>query len=84
MSVRIGIDMGGTPTGVLRLWRFDESDMRAGGTYILRGLKVTLATFWSTEEWKYVPYPDHSKTLECTSRTAIEDVAHIPAIRNFF
>ncbi len=70
--------------GPLRLWRFETDDVHARTVYILRGLKAVPETMWSQEEWKYIPRPDKAQTLECTSRTAVEDVSHVPSITHYF
>ena len=64
----------------LRLWRYEEQDMHARATNIIRGLKGVAETMWSTEELRYTPRPDKAQTVECTNRTAVEDASHVPAI----
>ena len=79
-----GIDNNGDQAGPLRLWRFDESNASQDGIYIVRGLKVATATKWSDDVWKYVPWLEGPKTLECNNKTALEDVTHVSAIASFF
>ena len=79
-----GTDIEGAMVASLRLWRYANGDLTEGNTYIIRGLKVMLAKQWDAEQWKYIFRGDGSKTLECTSRTAVEDVSHIEAITAFF
>ena len=78
-----GSDMEGKPVGPLRLWRFEEGDMHPRATYIFRGLKVVAETMWSNDDYRYIPRPDKTQTVECTSRTAVEDVSHVPAITEY-
>jgi len=79
-----GVDSNGGQVGPLRLWRFDASYAKRDGLYIVRGLKVTSATRWSDEAWKYVPWVEGPKTMECTFRTVAEDVSHVSTIVHYF
>ena len=79
-----GKDMSGQPIGPLRLWRHHEGDVEAFSTYIMRGLKVVCETVWSEDLHKYVPRADQAKTVECSFRTAVEDVSHVPSIVSWF
>jgi len=79
-----GVDVEGAMVANLRLWRFDNNDIMASSTYILRGLKVVPAKQWDEEQWKYVPRMDGKKELDCTARTAVEDVSHVTDITAFF
>ena len=79
-----GTDMDGRNIGPLRLWRFEEADVKVRKVYIFRGLKVVLETVWSMEEWKYIPRQDKAQTVECTSRTAVENVSRVPSIAQYF
>ena len=49
-----------------------------------RGLKVVAETMWSNDEGRYVPCTDRVQTVECSSRTAVEDVSHVAAITEYF
>ena len=82
--VLYGRDMSGQPIGPLRLWRHQEGDVEAFSTYIIRGLKVVTETVWSADLNKYVPREDNAKTVECTFRTAVEDVSHVGPITAWF
>ena len=77
-----GVDVDGTMVTSLRLWRFGEDDLATGANCVIRGLKVMLETQW--DGWKYVPRLDGPKIFECTSRTSVEDVSHVPAITSLF
>ena len=82
--VLYGADSNGVQVGPLRLWRFDASHAVQGGLYIIRGLKVTAATRWSEVSWKWEEWMEGPKTLECTFRTAVEDVTNVSAIGHYF
>jgi len=79
-----GIDMDGSMVGPLRLFRFDSDDMDFGRVYIVRGLKVVVDTQWSYEQHQYVPRVDGTKNVECSYRTALEDVSDVDAIMQYF
>ena len=79
-----GFDMDGVATGALRFWRYAEGEITQGKIYIIRGLKVVEAMYWSEDLWKYVPKEDGTKTVEIGYRTAIEDVTDVMDIANYF
>ena len=79
-----GVDIEGVPTGALRFWRFEEGDIAEGRAYIARGLKVCAERRWDDELNKYVCRDDGSRRMECTGRTAVEDVSHVADIVTFF
>ena len=79
-----GVDIEGAPTGALRFWRFEEGDIAEGRGYIARGLKVAAERRWDDELNKYVCRDDGTRRMECTGRTAVEDVSHVAAIMTFF
>ena len=68
----------------LRLWRYAEGDLSEDKTYIIRGLKVVIKKQWDDEQCNYILRRDGTKTLDCTSRTTVEDVSHIESITAFF
>ncbi len=78
------MDIEGVPTGALRFWRFEEGEIAEGHVYIARGLKVSAERRWDDDLNKYVDRDDGSKRMECTSRTAVEDVSHISDVMSFF
>ena len=57
--------------------------MNPRATYIIRGLKVVAETMWSNDDYPYIQRPDKTQTVECTSRTAVEDVSHVPAFMEY-
>jgi hypothetical protein len=79
-----GLDMDGCTVGPLRLWRFNDGDLIHGQIVVLRGMKVVQATTWDHNEWKYVVDWSSANTVECSFRTAAEDVSHVPAVVAFF
>ena len=79
-----GVDMEGTPVGPLRLWRFNEDDVVQGNTCIIRGLKVVPENRRDDEKWKWVPSANGVNTIECTVRTALEDVTGVDNIMTYF
>ena len=83
-AVVYGLDMDRMPMNALYLWRFEEGDVEQGHIYIARGLKVVPDTYWNTEQFKYVPRDDGTKKVECTWRTALEDVTHVDDIKQYF
>ena len=58
--------------------------MSQGNVYAARGMKVVADTYWDSVTWKYLPKDDGSKTVECTPRTALEDVTNVPDTVQFF
>ena len=70
-------------TGVC-LWRFEENDLEPFRTYILRGVTVRIAQYWSDAAWEYLDREDKRKDFQCSRRTAAEDVTDSPAVSNCF
>ena len=68
-----GHDMDGAVAGPLRLWQFDANDVAEFGVYIIRGMKVVNAMYWSHETSRYEPRADGIKSIECSFRTVVED-----------
>ena len=79
-----GVDMHGKFIMPLRLWRYEDEDIVAWHTNIVRGPKAVAETYWCSEEWKYAPRADGGNTAECSPRTAIENVSHVTAIMQLF
>ena len=50
----------------------------------MRSFKVATATQWDEVQCKYVPRPGGEKTVEISSRTAVEDVTDVEGIADFF
>ena len=79
-----GLDMDGSATHSLRLWLYRVNAMQTNSVYIIRGLKVVPDMYWCQAEWRYVPYIDGRQKLECSYRTAVEDVSHVGGLAQFF
>ena len=79
-----GWDMDGTATWPLFLWRFDAEEVLVGSTCILRGMKVVMDTYKCQWTDAFVPYQDLRKKLDCSFRTAIENVSDVPEITKHF
>ena len=79
-----GFDMECTATGPMRFWRHEIGDIIEGKIYIVRGLKVVDQTYWSEDQYKYIPKEDGSKTVEISFRTALEDVSEVSDIAQYF
>ena len=78
-----GVDMDRVPITALRMWMFEEGEIVPGNLYILRGLRVAPDRVWDDAAWKYVPSPDRRK-LDCSGRSAVEDVTSFSSIAAFF
>ena len=76
-----GVDTEGGVVGPLRLWLREEGDIRLGGTYVVRGLKVVNDR--NSQEGAWIRSADMPKTLECSVRTACEDVADVDSITQY-
>jgi len=79
-----GADMDNVPVGPVLLWGYAADEVHCGQIYIIRGLKVVAAKSWSYDDWKYVPRTDGARALDCTYRTAVEDVSRVQAITQIF
>ena len=79
-----GLDMERKEVGPLRLWRFGEGDVNKSQIIILRGMKVVVRQSWDNYEHRYMPDCNGTKTVECTFRTAAEDVSHVPEVVQYF
>ena len=81
--MRTGIDMDGTVVGPLRLWQREEGDIKIGGAYVVRGLKVVNDRAWDPTKHMWIRSADAPKTIECGVRTACEDVEDVEAITQY-
>ena len=80
----MSVDTDGCNVGPLRLWRCEEGDIRLGGAYVVRGLKVVNDRAWDHAKGIWVRSTDTQKTIECSVRTAFEDVADVESITQYF
>ena len=79
-----GVDTEGDAVGTLRLWQREEGDIKSGGAYVVRGLRVVNDRAWDPTRGIYVRSSDQPKKLECSVRTACEDVEGVESITKCF
>ena len=79
-----GIDMDGALVNYLRLWRFEDGDIKAGCTYLIRGLRVSFEQYWDEGQGEYLSNSQGPKGFDCTYRTAVEDVTDVETIGSVF
>ena len=79
-----GVDMDGSDVGPLRVWQRNEGDISAGCSYVVRGLKVVHDRAWDTTRGCYVRSSDQPLTVECSPRTACEDVTDVESITQYW
>ena len=79
-----GVDREGAGVGALRLWRFTKAHVMEKHTYILRGMHVAYEQTYDHQTGKYAPHTDGKYVLDCTFRTAAEDVSSSPVIQGLF
>ena len=77
----MGVDTEGLDVCSLRLWRREEGDIRPGGAYAVRGLKVVNDRTWDSQKgvWRW----DSQKTIACSVRTAVEDVSDVDSTTQY-
>ena len=78
-----GVDTEGGVVGPLRLWQFEEGDIRRGGAYVVRGLQVVNGWAWDSSKGIWIRSADTLKTVQCSVRTACEDVADVDSITQY-
>ena len=69
--------------GPLRLWQRKEGDMKLGGAYVVRGLKVVHDRAWDSTKGMWIRSADVPKIIECNLRTAFEDVEDVESITQY-
>ena len=69
--------------GPLRLWQHEADDIKPGGAYVVRGLKVVNDRMWDQGKGAWTRSADAPKTIECSVRTACEDVEDIESITQY-
>ena len=82
--VLTGVDMDGSDVGPLRLWQRNEGEISAGCAYVVRGPKVAHDRAWDTTRQTYVRWPDRPLTVECSARTACEEVTDFESVTQFW
>ena len=80
----MGVDTEGGVVGPLRLWQREEGDIKIGGAYVVRGLKVVNDRAWDSTRGMWIRSADAPKILECSVRTACEDVEGVESITQYF
>ena len=73
----MGVDTEGVDVWPLRLWRHEEGDIRPGGAYVVRGLKVVNDRTWDSQKGVWTRFAATAKTIACSVRTAVEDVSDV-------
>ena len=79
----MGVDTERGVVGPLRLWQREEGDIKIGGAYVVRGLKVVNDRAWDSTRGMWIRSADAPKTIECSVRTACEDVEDVEAITQY-
>ena len=79
----MGVDTEGVDVCSLRLWRYEEGDIRSGGAYVVRGLKVVHDRWWDSARGIWIRSAVMPKTIECSVRTACEDVEDVETITQY-
>ena len=69
--------------GPLRLCQHEEGDIKIGGAYVVRGLKVVNDRAWDSTRGMWIRSADAPKTIECSVRTACEDVEDVESITQY-
>ena len=79
----MGVDTEGSVVGPLRLWQREEGDITSGGAYVVRGLKVVNDRAWDSTRCMWIRSADAPKIIECSVRTACEDVEGVESITQY-
>ena len=80
----MGVDTEGSVVGPLRLWQREEGDIKFGGAYVVRGLKVVNDRAWDSTRGMWIRSADAPIIIECSPRTACEDVEGVESITQCF
>ena len=79
----MGFDTEGVGVGPLRIWLREEGDIRLGGAYLVRGLKVENDGSWNSAKGVWIRCAGTAKAIGCSVRTALEDVSHVDSITQY-
>ena len=60
-----------------------DGDIRLGGAYVVRGLKVLNEGAWNAPKAVRIPSAGAPKTIGCSVRTALEDVSGVESITQY-
>ena len=80
----MGVDTEGVSVGPLRLWKYEEIDIELGNSYVVRGLRVNNDRVWNEAKWMWIRSAEAPKIVECSVRSAIEDVTCVDAVTQYF
>ena len=80
----MGVDTHGISVGPLRLWKYEEGDIKLGRAYVVHGLRVNTDRVWDEAAYMWICSAEAPKILECSARTAIEDLTCVDAITQYF
>ena len=69
--------------GPLRLWLREAGDIRLGGAYLVRGLKVENDGSWNSAKGMWIRCAGTAKAIGRRVRTAFEDVSHVDSITQY-
>ena len=79
----MGVDTEGGVVGPLRLWQREEGDIKIGGAYVVRGLKVVNDRTWDSQKGVWTRFAATAKTIARSVRTAVEDVSDVDSITQY-
>ena len=79
----MGFDTEGVGVGPLRIWLHEEGDIRLGGAYLVRGLKVENDGSWNSAKGVWIRCAGTAKAIGCSVRTALEDVSGVESITQY-
>ena len=79
----MGVDTEGGVVGPLRLWQREDGDIKIGGAYVVRGLKMVNDRVWDAAKDMWIRSADAPKTIEFSVRTACEDVEDVESITRY-
>ena len=75
-----GFDTEGEAVGPLRLWKYEEGDINPGDAYVVRGLKVVHDRVFDDAKQLWTRSNASDMVIECSPRTACENVEDIRSI----
>ena len=79
----MGFDTEGVGVGPLRICLHEEGDIRLGGAYLVRGLKVENDGSWNSAKGVWIRCVGTAKVIGCSVRAALEDVSHVDSITQY-
>ena len=79
----MGFDTEGCEVGPLRLWQHEEGDIKLGGAYVVRGLRVVNDRARDSTKNMYMCSAGVPNIVECSIRTACEDVEGVESTTQY-